>query len=286
MRKRFAVPRISYAQNAEDIVLLRVFGETSSGFYIDVGAADPRADSVTKVFYDMGWRGVNIEPQRAHFEDLERERPRDVNLRAGLGATAGRLLFARNRDIPGWSTFSPEFRERYEADDMALELDEVEVRTLADVCETYSPGVVDFLKVDVEGYELEVLTGGDWVHHRPRIVVIEATDPEKWENLLVDAHYDLALFDGLNRFYVRDEDADLVPALASPANVMDDYLCYVHVDRIAALEHRLAELEAELSRRTAKDTRAPASPIGWMKRHAPERAKQLVRQLTGRSSAV
>ena len=57
---------ISYAQNFEDVMLRRVFAELDTGFYIDVGANDPSADSVTKAFYDAGWHGINIEPLRNH----------------------------------------------------------------------------------------------------------------------------------------------------------------------------------------------------------------------------
>ena len=71
---------ISYAQNGEDIILNRVFMGEKNGFYIDVGAGKPNDDSVTKVFYDLGWRGINIEPHPENFHLLDKERKRDINL--------------------------------------------------------------------------------------------------------------------------------------------------------------------------------------------------------------
>ena len=75
-----------------------------------------------------------------------------------------------------------------------------------------------------------MLAGGDWKKWRPRIVVVEATEPtttipthEKWEGILLGAGYLFAAFDGLNRYYVREEDADLAPVLAVPVNCLDDY---------------------------------------------------------------
>ena len=89
---------------------------------------------------------------------------------------------------------------------------------------------IDFLSIDVEGHEREVLAGGDWKTWRPRIVVVEATEPtttipshEKWEGILLEASYLFATFDGLNRYYVRKEDAELVPVLAVPVSCLDDY---------------------------------------------------------------
>jgi hypothetical protein len=59
---------ISYAQNNEDVLLWRALGHVQDGFYIDVGASDPVEHSVTRAFYDAGWRGINIEPLPAHIE--------------------------------------------------------------------------------------------------------------------------------------------------------------------------------------------------------------------------
>jgi hypothetical protein len=54
------MPLISYAQNAEDVLLWRALGAVQDGFYIDVGANDPQEGSVTKLFYDAGWHGINV----------------------------------------------------------------------------------------------------------------------------------------------------------------------------------------------------------------------------------
>ncbi len=66
---------ISYAQNQEDVLLNRVFQGLSDGFYIDVGANDPVVDSVTKLFYDRGWTGINVEPDENCWRRLERSAP-------------------------------------------------------------------------------------------------------------------------------------------------------------------------------------------------------------------
>ena len=80
---------ISYAQNHEDVLLQRLFRESPSGFYIDVGACHPVVHSVTKLFYERGWNGINIEPIPSLSEMLARERPRDINLRIGLSNRQG-----------------------------------------------------------------------------------------------------------------------------------------------------------------------------------------------------
>jgi hypothetical protein len=80
---------ITYAQNFEDLMLWRALHDVKVGFYIDVGAADPDEDSVTRAFYDRGWRGINIEPTPEYFEALVAARPRDITLRCLAGAALG-----------------------------------------------------------------------------------------------------------------------------------------------------------------------------------------------------
>ena len=103
---------ISYAQNREDVLLERVFADVENGFYIDVGAADPVLQSVTKHFYDRGWRGINVEPLPACFHRLQVTRPRDINLNMGLSACRGEMTFYELPSCPGWSTFSSSRAQR------------------------------------------------------------------------------------------------------------------------------------------------------------------------------
>ncbi|RDH40967.1 MAG: hypothetical protein CFE62_000985 [Candidatus Aquirickettsiella gammari] len=70
---------LPYAQNLEEVVLWRALQHVKKGFYIDVGAYSPDEDSVTKLFYDKGWSGANIEPNPEYHAELVRKRPRDKN---------------------------------------------------------------------------------------------------------------------------------------------------------------------------------------------------------------
>jgi len=84
---------ISYAQTREDVLLWRALHKVNRGFYIDVGAHDPTALSVTRAFYDHGWRGINVEPNPSYAEKLRTERPRDVTLEVALGHRPGMATF-------------------------------------------------------------------------------------------------------------------------------------------------------------------------------------------------
>ena len=133
-------------------------------------------------------------------------------------------------DVSGGSTLSDANAARHrESGHPAVERT-VATLTLAEICERHADATIDFLSVDVEGHEREVLAGADWKKWRPRIVLVEATEPtttipthEKWEDILLGAGYLFAAFDGLNRYYVREEEAELAPVLAVPVNCLDDY---------------------------------------------------------------
>jgi len=221
---------ISYALNGEDVLLDRLFPRGLSGFYIDVGAMDPVQHSVTKHFYDLGWRGINVEPAEDPFRRLCEARPRDINLDVGLSDEAGTLTLNQSPPGTGLSTFSSQHAARQGAEGVAFSERSVRVVTLAEVCENHVEQEIDFLSVDVEGHEERVVAGGDWKRWRPRVLVIEATEPgttvpshERWEPTLLEADYLFAAFDGLNRYYVRAEDAHLADGLRTPVNVFDDF---------------------------------------------------------------
>jgi hypothetical protein len=96
---------------------------------------------------------------------------------------------------------------------------------------------VHFLKVDVEGFEADVLRGMDFSICRPWIVVVEAIMPNSrdsnhaaWEALVTDHQYRFVWFDGLNRYYVAEEHAELAQHLQLQPNVFDDYLTH-HLEK-------------------------------------------------------
>jgi len=229
---------VSYAQDGEDVLLRRAFPDDRVGSYVDVGANDPVSDSVTKHFYDRGWRGVNVEPIPGLFGRLRDARPRDINLNLGLSDREGRLPFYESPELPGWSTFSAELAASYRDRRMEFREHSIPVTTLARVCDEHVCGPIDFLKVDVEGFEREVLAGGDWTRWRPRIVVVEDAWPERWEHLLLDAGYLLARRSRMNRFYARVEDKHLAEALRAPLNPGDDFVRHRHAQVLAAMTER------------------------------------------------
>lgn len=237
---------ISYAQNAEDVRLSRLFPEKTDGYYIDIGASYPEAHSVTKHFYDRGWHGINVEPLTEIFQILESERTRDINLNTGLSNCEGSLTFYAAPTDVGRSTFAEEACKGWQAYDGCTFVERaIPVTTLKAICERYVDRPIDFLKIDVEGHELAVLEGADLRRWRPLVIVLEG-QPTAWEHILFDADYVFAAGDGINQYYLRAEDQHLAPILARPISILDNYVLHEHEARVKSLKADLAVEHARL----------------------------------------
>lgn len=248
---------ISYSQNFEDVMLMRALKNIQNGFYIDVGAAWSDEHSVTKAFYDRGWRGINIEPNPAFKDQYIKERCEDINLFLAVGDREDKkdMFFVSGT---GLSSLNKDFADQYQRDGRSIEKCEVEISTLAKICDKYVHGSeIHFLKIDVEGFESKVIDGNDWSKYRPWIVLVEATVPmsqvenfEVWEESLLNAGYQFVYADGLNRFYLSNEHLELKSHFKYPPNVFDDYKTFGEVRaelRIKKLEKDVDELHRNLT---------------------------------------
>jgi FkbM family methyltransferase len=214
---------ITYAQRYEDLHLLRCLGDNPSGFYVDIGAGHPVYDSVSFAFYLRGWRGIAVEPNPWLARLSEAVRPHDINIAALVGASPGEATYYLVEDFHGLSTTIESQAQaalsEYGKRSQAMTLPVTTLRTL---CERHAPSGIDFLKIDVEGAEHEVLAGNDWRRFRPKVVVVEALEQitlasawPAWDALLAGNGYRYAFFDTLNRYYVADEHAGLADRLTA-----------------------------------------------------------------------
>jgi FkbM family methyltransferase len=261
---------ISYAQNAEDVVLARALRDTEIGFYVDVGAASPDEATVTRHFYEAGWSGINIEPLPEWAAQLRQVRSRDRTLEVACAEAEGALTLYRIREDPALSTLDAEIADSHRRTGLHVEEIRMDVRTLNSILEESAPAVIDFLKIDVEGAEYEVLKGLDLGRWRPRVVVVESTLPTTlvpnymdFDAYLRVGRYVFASSDGINRYYAREEEADRLLPLLVPANATDDYIFLrenLLQEELARLRGYVAHLERELTRQPRADAESSSAP--------------------------
>lgn len=167
--------RNSYSQRGEDLVIDKLLNYKKKGFYVDVGANDPHRFSNTKRFYKKGWRGINIEPDFNNYQKFVKDRKDDINLNIGVGKVEGKLKFYKFTPDT-LSTFSKEeadsyVKQGYKLDDVV----EIGVRTLAEIFEVHCKDKkIDFMSIDTEGFDMEVLRGNNWDRFMPTLICIES----------------------------------------------------------------------------------------------------------------
>ncbi len=172
----------SYSQEGEDLVLARIFENLniSAGFFVDIGAHHPIRFSNTYYFYQRGWQGINVDALPGTKCLFERVRPRDITVECGVGESSGSLKYFLFND-PALNTFSEqEAKKKNFPPFHIIETLEVSVVTLKQILDQNLPKDVeiDFMTIDAEGFDDQIIASNDWNRYRPRIILIELLNTE------------------------------------------------------------------------------------------------------------
>lgn len=168
----------AFSQEGEDLILKRIFNDKTHGFYVDVGAHHPARLSNTYLFYRAGWRGINIDAMPGSLEPFFRQRPRDINLELAIAARSGEERTYFEFEEPAYNTFDERLatsRTLPPISSRILNRRTVRTWTLAEILQEHLPEnqQIDFLTVDVEGLDLEVIQSNAWERFRPTYVLVE-----------------------------------------------------------------------------------------------------------------
>lgn len=169
--------QFSWSQEGEDLILKRIFDHQRNGFYVDIGAHHPMRFSNTYLFYRRGWRGINIDAMPGTRNLFNKFRPRDINLEIGIGLDNVVLEYYVFNEpaLNGFCTSLSEQRDRSDNQYKIIKTIPVQVMPLKEVLDKYLPKdqSIDFISVDVEGLDYDVLASNDWQVYRPKIVLAE-----------------------------------------------------------------------------------------------------------------
>ncbi len=206
IKKREEIDRylnLSYSQEGEDLVLYRLIGHKTNGFYVDIGAHHPYRFSNTYKFYQLGWRGINIDPLPESMKLFKEERPRDISLEVAIVNSDKQQLHYYMFDEPALNTMDDQVatqRELTVPTDKIVKTISVPSYRLVDVLDKYLPNHqdIDFFSIDVEGMDFNVIQSNNWDKYRPNFVVLESLNSNLQEDLntelssfLIDKNYNL-----------------------------------------------------------------------------------------------
>lgn len=172
---RYLAP--AYSSEGEDLILKRIFDNKQNGTYVDVGAHHPFRVSNTYIFYKKRWKGINIDPNPGSKAMFDRYRPQDTNLEMGVSLTRQHLTYHIFND-PALNTFSPDKVKEYTQDPKYKVIGEKQIETwpLGDILDKYLPAgtPIDFLTIDAEGLDMDVLRSNNWQKYRPAYILVES----------------------------------------------------------------------------------------------------------------
>lgn len=168
--------KLSYSQEGEDLVLDRFLENKRNGFYVDIGAHHPLRFSNTYRFYLNGWKGINIDPMPGSMLEFDRIRPLDINLEIPVSEKCETLTYFIFNE-PALNTFSE--NEAIRKDGLnnykIIEKKQLKMQRLDSILDKYLPNDthIDFLSIDVEGLDLNVLKSNNWDKYRPEFILVE-----------------------------------------------------------------------------------------------------------------
>jgi FkbM family methyltransferase len=207
----------SYSQCGEDMIIDYIFRlrGISMPTYLDIGSYHPWILSNTGYFYQRGCRGINIDANPENIKRFMKQRPGDINLNVGVGDTNGEANFYIMKDRT-LSTLSKNEVDAMEKLGKKLErIETIKIRTLQSILYEYSNNIFpDFLSIDVEGYELDILKTIDFQVNSPKIICVEIAEyspigagkkkMELFNYLIGQGYYEYACTN-LNSILVKNE---------------------------------------------------------------------------------
>ena len=159
------------------MILDRYFNLKMEGFYVDIGAHHPQRFSNTYKFYKRGWKGINVDAMPRSMEEFNKKRKRDINIEVPVSAESAVLPYYIFNE-PALNSFDEKISKQRDQDESSfsiVRIEHIKTRRLSEILDEYLPRgqQIDFLNIDVEGFDLEVLKSNDWQKYRPEVVLVE-----------------------------------------------------------------------------------------------------------------
>ena len=161
----------SYSQLGQDVQALERFKEDEKAYFVDVGAHDGITLSNTYLLEQNGWTGLCIEPNPALFEELSRNRLGSNCVKAAAFSESGKEFEFRDAGLLGGIT---DYISTYREHTKDASTFQILSRTLDDILSEFNaPKYIQYLSIDTEGTELEILKGIDFSKYQFGLISIE-----------------------------------------------------------------------------------------------------------------
>lgn len=162
---------VHYSQFGEDETIIRRFPKKYQGFFVDVGCFHPKKYNNTWRLYKNGWRGINIDIDDIKIDAFNIARPEDTNIACGVSGETGEIVYYSRGFYSVTTTLDKEFAEARSG--YTKKTTRVDTLTNLIGGTEYSGRKIDFLSVDCEGHDLEVLKSLNFEQYAPSLIAVE-----------------------------------------------------------------------------------------------------------------
>ena len=188
------IKRKYYSSEGEDLFLKKKLNLKKKGFYVDVGAYHPIRKSNTMILYQNGWRGINIDVNQFSIDLFNFARPHDANYNVAISDKNEKINFYSSKDNDPQTTASLIFlKYDYINKNRKYSKKKIEAKTLNSVLQNskYKHQEIDFLNIDVQGYDYKVLKSLDFKIYKPKYICVETqfVNKKKIMNFLAHKKY-------------------------------------------------------------------------------------------------
>lgn len=160
-------------QEGENAILRRLF-PYNNGFYVDIGAYHPLFFSNTSMLYKFGWSGINIEPNYVNFKKFKKHRKRDVNLNCAISGNTNELYYYEYLEPALNTTSEIQVQERKKQGINYINKRVIRCEKLGEILKKFCRKKrIDFLNIDTEGTEAEILKTNNWKKFKPKVIFCE-----------------------------------------------------------------------------------------------------------------
>ena len=205
-------PNSHYAEFAEDVMVNRILKKIKKGFYVDIGAYHPYKGSLTYNLYNRKWNGINLDISKSSIDLFNIARPSDLNINCAVSEFNGETFYYENSPINQQNSLIPQDQNQKKI--------KIQSYKLSEILKMQNINSVDYINIDTEGNELEVLMGIDFSKINPTLFTIEDNSfdlnneiKKKKIIYLKEKNYELINIIGVTMFFVKKDSVSEISEL-------------------------------------------------------------------------
>ena len=174
-KRKLKYKKNSYSFNSVDLIIDYIFKDKKNGFYLDVGAQHPISNNNTYLLFKRGWKGINIDLDKKNIELFQTVRPGDINLNFALSDSEKEVDLFFYHEASPINTLSEKVSNFQKS--KVNKVKKIKTKMLNNVLEDLNfRNHIDYMNLDVEGHEIQVLSGFNISKYKPSVVSVEYLD--------------------------------------------------------------------------------------------------------------